>query len=183
MRKVYTLFVVIVAALMLASCSARFDSLVADGKYDDAENLLKRMPSGDEQDKCADILIQEYLDIEEYDKAYNVYKNISGGTSKTLLRKTFMDIGDYDKVWNLSPKDKYYEWDSPNQAEYYYKYMSDVILYLCSVNNKAEANKFLNHHSFWFYTRIDSSTYYSERYPSFRYDVVKSNLQRIINTY
>ena len=53
-----------------------------------------------------------------------------------------MEIGDYDKVWTLSPKDKYYEWDSPNQAEHYYKFMSDVILYLCSVNNKVEANKF-----------------------------------------
>ena len=87
------------------------------------------------------------------------------------------------EAWTLSAKDKYYEWDSPHQAEHYYKYMSDVILYLCSVNNKAEANKFLNHYSFWFYTRIDSSSYYSERYPGFRYDVVKSNLQRIINTY
>ena len=183
MRKLYNILAVMVIALMTVSCSARFDTLVAEGKYEDAENLLKRMPSGDEQDKCADILIQEYLDIEEYEKAYNVYKNISGGTSKTLLRKTFMEIGDYDKVWNLSPKDRYYEWDSPNQAEYYYKYMSDVILYLCSVNNKAEANKFLNHYSFWFYTRIDSSSYHSENKPGFRYDVVKSNLQRIINTY
>ena len=61
MRKVYTLSVVIVAALMLASCSARFDSLVAEGKYEDAENLLKRMPSGAEQDKCADMLIQELI--------------------------------------------------------------------------------------------------------------------------
>ena len=138
---------------------------------------------GENQNECADILIKEYLDLEEYDKAYDVYVNICKGASKSLLLKTFMEIGDYDKVWILSSKDKYYESDSPNQAEYYYKYMSDVILYLCSVNNKAEANKFLNHYSFWFYTRIDSSSYYSERYPGFRYDVVKSNLQRIINTY
>ena len=183
MRKVYTLFAVIVAALIFASCSARFDSLIAEGKYEDAENLLKRMPSGGERDKSADLLIKEYLDIEEYDKAYNVYMNICNGTSKTLLRKTFMEIGDYDKVWILSPKSMYSEFDSPSQAEYYYKFMSDVILYLCSVNNKAEANKFLNHYSFWFYTRIDSSSYHSGDKPNFRYDVVKSNLQRIINTY
>lgn len=182
MRKVYNLFVIIVVALMSVSCSARFDSLIADGKYNDAENLLKRM-SGEERDKCADILIKEYLDLEEYDKAYNVYINICYGTSKSLLRQTFMEIGDYDKVWILSPKDKYYESDSPAQAEHYYKFMSDVILYLCSVNNKAEANKFLNHYAFWFYTRVDSSSYYSEQKPGFRYDVVKSNLQRIINTY
>ena len=183
MRNVYTLVAAIVATLIFASCSVRFDSLITNGKYEDAENLLKRMPDGGERVRCADMLINEYLDIEEYDKAYDVYNNICHGTSKTLLRKTFMEIGDYDKVWLLSPKEKYYELDSPNQAEYYYQFMSDVILYLCSVSNKTEANKFLNHYSFWFYTRIDSSSYYSERMPGFRYDAVKSNLQRIINTY
>ena len=182
MRIVYNLVVIVTMAFLTASCSTRFDSLITEGKYNDAENLLKRM-SGEEQEKCADILIKEYLDLEEHDKAYDVYSNICKGSSKSLLLKTFMEIGDYDKVWTLSPKDKYYEWDSPNQAEHYYKYMSDVILYLCSVNKKAEANKFLNHYSFWFYTRIDSSSYYSERYPGFRYEMVKSNLQRIINTY
>ena len=82
------------------------------------------------------------MDLEEYDKAYDVYINICKGMSKSWLVKTFMEIGDYYKVWNLSTKDKYYEWDAPNQAEHYYKFMSDVILYLCSVNNKVEANKF-----------------------------------------
>lgn len=182
MKKVYFLFVVIIVALMSVSCSARFESFIAAGEYEAAENLLKRM-SGGEQDKCADMLIKEYLDIEEYDKAYNVYINICSGTSKEMLHKTFMEIGDYEKVWILSPKDKYYGVDSPAQAEHYYKFMSDVILYLCSVNNKTEANRFLNHYSFWFYTRVDSDSYYSERDPGFRYDVAKSNLQRIINTY
>lgn len=172
----------IAMAFLTASCSARFDSLIADGKYNDAENLLKRMP-GEKQTECADILIKEYLDLEEYDKAYDVYSNICKGSSQTLLRKTFMEIGDYDKVWALSPKEKYFEEDSPQNADDYYKFMSEVILYLCSVNNKAEANKFLNHYSFWFYTRIDSSSYNSENYPNFRYDVAKSSLQRIINTY
>ena len=182
MRKLFFICAAFIVALTFESCSTNFEKLVETGKYKEAEGVLGRM-KGENQNECADILIKEYLDLEEYDKAYDVYVNICKGTSKSLLLKTFMVIGDYDKVWTLSSKDKYYEWDSPHQAEHYYKYMSDVILYLCSVNNKAEANKFLNHYSFWFYTRIDSSSYYSERYPGFRYDVVKSNLQRIINTY
>ena len=182
MRKLFFICAAFIVALTFESCSTNFEKLVETGKYKEAEGLLERM-KGENQNECADILIKEYLGLEEYDKAYDVYINICKGTSKSLLLKTFMEIGDYDKVWTLSSKDKYYEWDSPHQAELYYKYMSDVILYLCSVNNKAEANKFLNHYSFWFYTRIDSSSYYSERYPGFRYDVVKSNLQRIINTY
>ena len=182
MRKLFFICAALIVALTFESCSANFDKLIETGKYKEAEGILERM-KGENQNECADILIKEYLDLEEYDKAYDVYVNICKGTSKSLLLKTFMEIGDYDKVWTLSSKDKYYELDSPNQAEHYYTFMSDVILYLCSVNNKAEANKFLNHYSFWFYTRIDSSSYYSERYPGFRYDVVKSNLQRIINTY
>ena len=97
------------------------------------------------------------------------------------FRKVFINIGDYDKVWQYSIWDS--DGDSGYDADAYYKFMSDVILYLCSENNKTEANKFLNHYSFWFYTRIDSSTYFSENYSNFRYDVAKSNLQRIINTY
>lgn len=173
---------IIAVGVLFSSCLGRFDSLIVDGEYKEAERVLEQM-KGENREKCADILIKEYLDIEEYDKAYEVYSNICKGSSKELLRKAFMEIGDYDKVWILSPKEKYYDADSPHQASDYYKFMSDVILYLCSENNKAEANKFLNHYSFWFYTRIDSSTYYSEYYPNFHYDVVKSNLQRIINTY
>ena len=182
MRKLFFICVAFIVALTFESCSANFEKLVETGKYKEAEGVLGRM-KGENQNECADILIKEYLDLEEYDKAYDVYVNICKGTSKSLLLKTFMEIGDYDKVWALSPKEKYFEEDSPQNADEYYKFMSEVILYLCSVNNKAEANKFLNHYSFWFYTRIDSSSYNSANYPNFRYDVAKSNLQRIINTY
>ena len=182
MRKLFFICVAFIAALTFESCSTNFEKLIESGKYKEAEEALERM-KGENQNKYADILIKEYLDLEEYDKAYDAYFNICKGSSKTLLRKTFMETGDYDKVWALSPKEKYFDADSPNNADYYYKFMSDVILYLCSENNKAEANKFLNHYSFWFYTRIDSSSYYSENYPDFRYEVVKSNLQKIINTY
>lgn len=173
---------IVAVGVLLSSCLGRFDSLMVDGKYKEAESVLEQM-KGENRQKCADILIKEYLDLEEYDKAYDVYANICKGTSKELLRKTFMEIGDYDKVWELSSKGGYSDKDYGANAEYYYKFMSDVILYLCSENNKAEANKFLNHYSFWFYTRIDSSTYFSENYSNFRYDVAKSNLQKIINTY
>ncbi len=182
MKKLFYICVAVIAVLTFVSCSANFDKHIEDGKYKEAEKLLERM-KGESRFECADILIKEYLDLEEYDKAYDVYSNICKGTSKELLRKTFMEIGDYDKVWELSPKGAFSDKDYGANAEYYYKFMSDVILYLCSENNKTEANEFLNHYSFWFYTRIDSSTYFSENYSNFRYDVAKSNLQRIINTY
>ena len=48
---------------------------------------------------------------------------------------------------------------------------------------EAEAHKFLNHYVFWFDTYIDNISYYSTEKPGFHCDVVKSKLQRIINTY
>ena len=96
-----------------------------------------------------------------------------------------IEIGDYDRVWSLSEKEYYASSliDSGANAESYFRFMTDVILYLCSVNNKAEANKFINHYAYWFYTRVDSSSYYSKDQPMFLYDVAKSKLQMIVNTY
>ena len=101
MRKLFFICAALIVALTFESCSANFDKLIETGKYKEAEGLLERM-KGENQNDCADILIKEYLGLEEYDKAYDVYINICKGTSKSLLLKTFMEIGDYDKVWTLS---------------------------------------------------------------------------------
>ena len=194
-------------SLLAVSCTtASFEKSIAGGKYKEAEDIVKKM-KGVEKYDCAEVLIREYLELEEYDKAVYVYekitpehcnnKNIKYSSSchgasgsyepnvTALFRKTFMEIGDYDRVWQYSFRE--FDWpgedDSGHNAESYYNFMSDVILYLCSKNNKAEANRFLNHYSFWFYTRIDTSSYFSDEKPQFRYDAVRSNLQRIINTY
>jgi hypothetical protein len=95
--------------------------------------------------------------------------------------KAFMDIGDYDKVWQYSAWDS--NDDSGYNAEAYYQFMSDVILYLCSTGNKAEANTFLNHYVYWFDVKIDNSSEYSTEKPQFMCDIVRGKLQRIINTY
>ena len=92
-----------------------------------------------------------------------------------------MKTGDYDKVWQYSVWDS--DSDNGYNAEAYYKFMSEVVLYLCSTGNKAEANKFVNHYVFWFDTRIDNDSYYSTNKPEFSCNSVRSKLQRIINTY
>ena len=60
--------------------------------------------------------------------------------------------------------------------------MSEVILYLLSTGNKAEAYKFLNHYVFWFDVRVDNTSY-SDDYPEFHCDVVRSRLQALIDRY
>lgn len=201
MRKLAYWFAGVIASLTLASCSANFDQLLAEGKYREAEACIKKL-KGMERYNCAEALINEYVELEEYDRAMYVYEKCTPEhcsnsnmrypslychgadyelTVTALFRKIFTETGDYDKVWKYSIWDS--DGDSGYDAEAYYKFMSDVILYLCSTGNKAEANRFLNHYVYWFDTEIDNSSYYSAEKPQFMCDVVRGKLQRIINTY
>ena len=187
--------------MTLASCSVNFDQLLADGKYREAEECIKKMKDM-ERYNCAEALISEYIELENYERAVYVYEKCTPEhcsnrdmrypslychgadyelTVTALFRKTFTDTGDYDKVWKYSIWDS--DGDDGDEAEAYYKFMSDVILYLCLTGNKAEANRFLNHYVFWFDKMIDNSSYYSKEKPQFMCDVVRRKLQRIINTY
>ena len=204
MRNLFNITLLAIVSLIACSCTtANFEKLLADGKYKDAENVVKKMRGEDKYD-CAELLIHEYLELEEYDKAVYVYEKITPEHCSTrdmqysslychgagenyelnitsLFRKIFMKTGDYDKVWQYSVWDS--DSDNGYNAEAYYKFMSEVVLYLCSTGNKAEANKFVNHYVFWFDTRIDNDSYYSTNKPEFSCNSVRSKLQRIINTY
>lgn len=202
MRKLFNVVIIATITMLFSSCSAIFNNYLEDGKYQTAEKLIKKM-KGNAKYECAEALIREYIDIEEYDRAIFVYEKItpehcyndeleytssyghgaSGSYEKSvteLFRKIFMETGDYDKVW------QYYLWDTDHDSGYnaraYYKFMSEVILYLCSTGNIVEANRFLNHYIYWFDTRVDSTSY-SDDFPEFHCDVARSKLQRIINTY
>lgn len=202
MKIIYTSCIIALLSLFVSSCAGCVEGLIAKGKYTEAEKRIKKM-KGDKKYECAEALIREYIDIEEYDRAVFVYEKItpehcdnddldytslyghgvSGSYEESvtkLFRKTFMEAGDYDKVW------QYCLWQTDSDSGYnapaYYKFMSEVILYLCSTGNKVEANRFLNHYVFWFDTRVDNTSY-SDDYPEFHCDVARSKLQRIINTY
>ena len=203
MLKMYKLCALLAVSLLVVSCTPSVDDLISEGKYKEAETAIKKK-KGFEKYDYAELLINEYIELEEYDKAIYVYEKITPEhcsnknmqwpslychgagqnyetTVTSIFRKTFMATGDYDKVWQYSVWES--DGDSGYDAEAYYKFMSDVILYLCSTGNKAEAHKFLNHYVFWFDTYIDNNSYYSTEKPGFHCDVVKSKLQRIINTY
>ena len=203
MKRICDICYILATLVLLSSCSMRFEHLLEDGKYKEAENVIKRTRSNAKYD-YAEALIYEYLELEEYEKAVRVYEKLTPehcssrdlqfpslychGAGEnyevnvtTAFRKVFMEIGDYDKVWQYSVWSS--DDDTGYNAEDYYKFMSDVILYLCSNGQKSEAYKFLNHYVFWFDTRIDSNSYYSSKKPQFMCDVVRAKLQRIINTY
>jgi hypothetical protein len=189
--------------LGLVSCTqTSFTRKIESGNYKEAENLVKLM-KGDKKYDCAETLIREYLDIEEYDKAVYVYEKITPehcsnsnmrwpslychGASEqyeivvtALFRKVFTEIGDYDKVWQYSVWET--DDDSGYNAPAYYKFMSEVILHLLSKGNKTEAYRFLNHYVFWFDVRVDHTSY-SDDYQEFHCDVVRSRLQTLIDRY
>ena len=201
MRKFLYLCAGFIASWTLVSCGANFDQLLSEGKYREAEECIKKM-NGMEKYNCAEALIKEYIELEEYDRAVYVYEKCTPEhcanhnmqfpdlychganyelTVTALFRKVFMEAGDYDRVWQYSVWN--YAGDTGENAETYYQFMSDVIRYLCSVGNKAEANRFLNHYVFWFDAKIDNDPDYSTEMFQFTYDVVRGKLQRIINTY
>lgn len=200
---IYKLWAMLLSSLFIASCAPDVEDLIAEGKYKEAETVIKKT-KGYEKYDYAEMLINEYIELEEYDRAVYVYEKITPehcrnkdmqwptlychGAGKNyetnvaaIFRKTFMAAGDYDKVWQYSVWES--DGDSGYDAEAYYKFMSDVILYLCSTGDKTEAHRFLNRYVFWFDTNIDNNSYYSTENPGFLCDVVKSKLQRIINTY
>ena len=188
MRRIFNLCLGIILTVLLTSCGVSFEKFLESGQYAKAEGALKKMNGNVNQEKYdyAEMLIREYIELEEYDKALGVHKNICTNKSiQKLLRQMCIEIGEYDKAWALSDKEYTSEslLDSGANAESYFRFMTDVILYLCSINDKAEANKFINHYSYWFYTRVDSSEYYSKEEPMFLYEVAKSKLQKIVNTY
>lgn len=197
------LYIIASVALLttLSSCSGRVDKLIEEGKYKEAEKLIKNM-TGNKKYEYAEALINEYIELEEYDRAVGVYENCTPEHCASddlnypslychginyelkvtsLFRKVFMETGDYDKVWQYSIWES--NDDSGYNAEAYYKFMSDVILYLCSTGNKVEANRFLKHYVFWFDVKIDNNSYYSKEKPEFLCEAVRGRLQRLINTY
>ena len=202
MLKMYKLCALLAVSLLVVSCTPSVDDLISEGKYKEAEAAIKKK-KGFEKYDYAELLINEYIELEEYDKAIYVYEKITPEhcsnknmqwpslychgagqnyetTVTSIFRKTFMATGDYDKVWQYSVWES--DGDSGYDAEAYYKFMSDVILYLCSTGNKTEAHKFLNHYVFWFDVRVDNTSY-SDDYPEFHCDVVRSKLQALIERY
>lgn len=123
---------VVIGSMLLMSCSESFEKLMQEGRYKEAEELVKKMKGAEKYD-CAEALVYEYIELEEYDRAVHVYEKCTpehcnndqldypslychgAGEDYELnvtaaLRKAFMEVGEYDKVWEYSV------WDSSDAA-------------------------------------------------------------------
>lgn len=196
----------IVLALALISCVSgskgeKFESALTEGNFTQAEIVLKEMSSDEGKYRYAQILIDEYLSLEELDKAIYVYEHItpshcsryelqystmhvSDGYEVSVtekLRKALIRADRFDDAWRYYPLD----FDNENYAgngSSYSRYMSDVIVYLCGKDRKHEAQMFLNNNIHWFMNNVDNGQH-GEKYLQFSYLNMKTQFQEIINTY
>jgi len=199
-RFIYNAFVL----LFLVSCTSqadKFEAAFMEGNLSEAEAILKDVKAEDGKYRLARMLIDEYLSLDELDKAINVYERITpyhcsryemkfdnlyghGGYEVAVtakFRKALVKADRFEEAWEYYPLE-YETVEYAGNGGAYFRYMSDVIVHLCSMNRKAEAQRFLNTNVHWFLTNVDNGEW-GKDYLQYSYTNMKSQLQEIINTY
>lgn len=196
--------------LVLLSCGARcsggaqaseFEEAFSEGNLSEAEAILKNLYAEDGKYKYAQMLIDEYLSLDELDKAINVYERVTpyhcsryemaydsmyGHDGYELavtakLRKALVKADRFEEAWEYYPLE-YESVEYAGNGISYFRYMSDVIVHLCSKNRKDEAQTFLNNNVHWFLINVDNGEW-GKDYQQYSYVNMKSQLQELINTY
>ena len=76
MVKMYKLCALLAVSLLVVSCTPSIEYLISEGKYKEAEAAIKKK-KGFEKYDYAELLINEYIELEEYGKAIYVYEKIT----------------------------------------------------------------------------------------------------------
>lgn len=102
-----------------------------------------------------------------------------------LIRKELIKSGEYDEAWRYTLRSNKTE-SSIDNADSYYNFMLEVVLYLCQENKKQVARKFVKDYNVWFAKNVDQykdHVYYSDEYKKYNSSLSKSKLLKIINEY
>lgn len=201
MKRVILYTLSVLAFISCTSQTDKFEAALSEGNLTEAETILKDMGVEDGKYRFARILIEEYLSLDELDKAIYVYERITSNhcsryemkfdglyghdgyevvvTAK--LRKGLVKADRFEEAWEYYPLEYETEEYAGNGGSYF-RYMSDVIIHLCSMNRKTEAQIFLNNNVHWFRTNVDNGEW-GDKHSQYSYTNMKSQLQEIINTY
>lgn len=194
----------VLALLLLVSCTSqaeKFEAAFSDGNLTEAETILKDVKAEDGKYRFAQMLIEEYLSLDEVDRAIYVYErltphhcsrykmkfdNLYGHNGYEVamtakLRKALVKSDRFEEAWEYYPLE-YESVEYAGNGISYFRYMSDVIVHLCSNNRRSEAQMFLNNNIHWFRTNVDNGEW-GHDYPQYTYTNMKTQLQEIINTY
>ena len=201
MKKIVLSVLLVLIFISCTSQAEKFEAALYAGNLTEAGTILKDIEPDHGRHVYAQMLIEEYLSIDELDKAIHVsdritpyhcsryemqWDNLYGlgryefaVTAK--FRKALIKADRFEEAWEYYPLE--YETETyAGNASSYFRYMSDVIVHLCSNDRKPEAQLFLNRHVNWFRTNVDNGEW-GKDYPQYSYASMKSELQDIINTY
>ena len=204
MKRFSMLAVVISTALAFVACGPspreRFDVAITEGRLTDAQKLLAEIDSDDGFYRCCETLIEEYLDINNLDKAIYVFEKISSHCSmydmqytysystaeytqrvSKMLYKRLIAADRFDEAWAYHPLE-YNSEDYPGNAPNYFSYMVDVITQLCSNNRKAEAERFIATHIHWFAKNVDNHEW-GKDYPQYCKSIMHRQLLDVLNSF
>lgn len=192
---------VVAAAFVLISCGPspreQFDAAMAEGRLTDAQNVLPQIDKDDGFYICCETLIEEYLAVDNIDKAIYVFDKISIHYSMNdpkyryetsefsermskLLYTKLIEADRFDDAWAYHPL-SYDGEDYPGNAPDYFSYMSDVIIHLCATGRSSQATQFIKQKGFWFLKNVDNHEW-GKDYPNYRYDIMRSELNKVYNS-
>ena len=193
-----------IAADLLAKQKATFYTHISNGDAESAKSVLKEMGISF-YDGALD-LIKLYISNGDVYNAIEVYEKLTPRHCSTfefeyahlrhgsnnqyepeatkLIRKELIKLGEYDLAWHYSEKNSW--GDDPNDymhADQYYRFMTEVVNYLCENNNKQAARKFVNKYIQWFIANVDDTDKSSSTYKKHNSYKSKTQLLQIINNY
>ena len=199
-------FPLLTALLLLMGCTAstspkdvkaEFLSTLDAGNITEARSMLYKI-EGETLYQCAELLINEYIALDDVQSAIAVYERSTPNHCSTydmkwatyshngyenrvteLLYNALIKADDFEGAWKYHPL----EYETPTYAGNggsYFAYISDVLIHLCQQGRKTEAQQFLDKHSLWFLKNVDNGEW-GNKYPMYHYDKVLLPLQSIIN--
>lgn len=172
---------------------------IDEGNLSKAKKLLPDAKKS-ELYRCAQLLIEEYIAIDDVKNAVYVFERITPNHCSTyemqwnhyatadytkavttMLYNALIKHGEYEQAWKYH-KLEYEDVDYPGNAANYYSYMVDVLEALCKKGQVREAQEFLNEHISWFRKNVDDAKY-GEDYQEYSYERMKSKLRLVINEF
>lgn len=210
MKRFIKLVMILAVSVILSGCGKiqktkspdereQFNQAIREGRLSDAESLLKGGKISVGFYDCCTDLIDEYLDIEDLDKAIYVFDKISSSrcsmygmqwnsstseytkkNSKKIYKQLINEYR-FEEAWEYHPL-SYQTQNYPGNAPDYFSYMTDVIVHLCSNNRKSEAQRFVTTHIHWFTKNVDQHEW-GKDYPQYKRSLMQRELQTIIDSF
>jgi tetratricopeptide (TPR) repeat protein len=199
------LYVFAIAIIMLSACNAgtlneKFEEALKTGNLTEAELHLKKMNDDKDSRHYGGLLIEEYISIDNLDRAIYVFEHITGHCSMSdtqftalyknaeytkkyakIIYDALLKNGRYDEAWEYHTR-SFKDSDYPGNAPDYLSYMSDVIIEMRQKGKNTEAQQFIKQKSIWFLKNVNNHKY-GDTYPnSYRYENMCEELNNVYNT-